>query len=75
MTNLAKMPACNVLLVGAQKKTLQGFSSTQILPHTGFIYYSDMVQKTPPVSTKHYRNTSRTEHSYRAAGKHRALIP
>ena len=49
LTNLAKMPACNVLLVGAQKKTLQGFSSTQILPHTGFIYYSDMVQKTPPV--------------------------
>ena len=75
MTNLAKMPACNVLLVGAQKKTLQGFSSTQILPHTGFIYYSDMVQKTPPVSTEHYRNTSSTEHSYRAAGKHRALIP
>ena len=52
LTSLAKMPACNVLLIGAQKRSLQGLSTTQILPHTGFIYYSDMVQKTPPVSCK-----------------------
>nr|KAG5707554.1 hypothetical protein BaRGS_001102 [Batillaria attramentaria] len=49
LTNLSKMPACNVLLLGAQKRTLSGFSTTAILPHTGFIYYSDTVQKLPPV--------------------------
>ena len=47
LTNLSKMPACNVLVLGAQKKTLSGFSSTVILPHTGFIYYSPIVQNTP----------------------------
>lgn len=48
LTNLSKMPACNILLLGQQKKTLSGFSSVQILPHTGFIYYADVVQKVPP---------------------------
>lgn len=50
LTNLSKMPACNVLILGAQRKTLSGFSTAAILPHTGFVYYSDIVQKTPPVS-------------------------
>eukprot|EP00794_Sanderia_malayensis_P020240 gene20240-22219_t len=45
---LSKMPACNILLLGAQKKTLSGFSSTSILPHTGFIYFSEIVQGVPP---------------------------
>ncbi|XP_005110707.1 U4/U6 small nuclear ribonucleoprotein Prp31 [Aplysia californica] len=48
LTNLSKMPACNVLLLGSQKKTLSGFSSTNILPHTGFIYHCEIVQKMPP---------------------------
>lgn len=48
LTNLSKMPACNVLILGSQKRTLSGFSTTAIMPHTGFIYYSDVVQKTPP---------------------------
>jgi len=48
LTNLSKMPACNVLILGSQKKTLSGFSSTNILPHTGFIYHSDLTQSTPP---------------------------
>lgn len=48
LTNLSKMPACNILLLGQQKKNLSGFSTTQIIPHTGYIYYSDMVQKLPP---------------------------
>ncbi|XP_076345141.1 pre-mRNA processing factor 31 [Tachypleus tridentatus] len=47
LTNLSKMPACNVLLLGAQKKTLSGFSTTAIMPHTGFIYFSSIVQNTP----------------------------
>lgn len=54
LTVLSKMPACNVLLLGAQKKTLSGFStaSTQVLPHTGFIYYSEIVQSIPPYLRK-----------------------
>ncbi|KAL1140130.1 hypothetical protein AAG570_000062 [Ranatra chinensis] len=48
LTNLSKMPACNVLLLGSQKKTLGGFSQVTALPHTGFIYHSQFVQDTPP---------------------------
>ncbi|XP_041364457.1 U4/U6 small nuclear ribonucleoprotein Prp31-like [Gigantopelta aegis] len=48
LTNLSKMLACNILVLGAQKRTLSGFSTTAILPHTGFIYYSAIVQKAPP---------------------------
>lgn len=47
LTNLSKMPACNILLLGQQKKSLAGFSTVQIVPHTGYIYYSDVVQKVP----------------------------
>jgi U4/U6 small nuclear ribonucleoprotein PRP31 len=50
LTNLSKMPANNVCLLGQQKKVLSGFSSTTVLPHTGFVYYSDIVQRMPPVS-------------------------
>lgn len=50
LTRLSKLPACNILLLGQQKKTLSGFSQIHMLPHTGFIYYSDIVQNTPPVS-------------------------
>lgn len=48
LTNLSKMPACNVMLLGAQRRTLAGFSSTSVLPHTGFIYHSEIVQSLPP---------------------------
>jgi U4/U6 small nuclear ribonucleoprotein PRP31 len=47
VTNLSKMPSCNVLLLGQQKKILSGFSSVQMLPHTGYIYYCEIVQKLP----------------------------
>lgn len=47
LTSLSKMPACNVLLLGSQKKTLSGFSSAAILPHTGHIYFSDFIQNMP----------------------------
>lgn len=50
LTKLSKMPACNILVLGSQKTTLSGFSQVATLPHTGFIYYSDIVQDTPPVS-------------------------
>ncbi|KAJ8933613.1 hypothetical protein NQ314_013903 [Rhamnusium bicolor] len=48
LTRLSKIPACNVLLLGQQKKSLSGFSQTTMLPHTGFVYYSEIVQNTPP---------------------------
>lgn len=47
LTNLSKMPACNILVLGSQKKTLSGFSTTAILPNTGFVYYCEIVQGTP----------------------------
>ncbi|XP_040169749.1 U4/U6 small nuclear ribonucleoprotein Prp31 [Anopheles arabiensis] len=48
LTKLSKMPACNVQVLGAQKKTLSGFSKVAMLPHTGYVYYCDIVQDTPP---------------------------
>ena len=50
LTALSKMPACNVQLLGNQKRTLSGFSQTATQPHTGFIFMSPIVQDTPPVS-------------------------
>lgn len=44
---LAKMPACNVHLLGAQKKVAIGFSSATVRKHTGFIYQCELVTSTP----------------------------
>lgn len=52
LTKLSKIPACNIILLGAQRKTLAGFSKTQMLPHTGFVFYSPIVQDTPPVCSQ-----------------------
>lgn len=49
LTNLSKMPACNVLLLGSQKKLLSGFSQANAMPHTGFIFHCSLVQNNPPV--------------------------
>ncbi len=35
LTNLSKMPANNISLLGQQKKVAQGFSTATQLPHTG----------------------------------------
>jgi U4/U6 small nuclear ribonucleoprotein PRP31 len=50
LTNLTKMPSCNILLLGAHRKVLGGFSSTTAMPHAGAIFYSKIVQDCPPVS-------------------------
>jgi U4/U6 small nuclear ribonucleoprotein PRP31 len=47
LSNLSKMPSCNILLLGQQKKTLSGFSTVQVIPHTGYIYNSELLQKVP----------------------------
>lgn len=51
LTNLSKMPACNIMLLGSQKKILAGFSSTVMQPHQGHVYGCDLVFKSPPVSS------------------------
>ena len=49
LKELSVMPAGTVQLLGQGKITsLVGFSSRSFLPHTGFIYYSDLVQSLPP---------------------------
>jgi len=48
LTKLSKMPANNISLLGQQKKVSTGFSSTTQLPHTGFVYYTALVQDSPP---------------------------
>jgi len=48
LTALSKMPANHISLLGQVKKTLSGFSQTSTLPHTGIIYYSEIVQDLPP---------------------------
>lgn len=48
LTNLSKMPSCNIMLLGSQKKILAGFSSTVMQPHQGHIFECELVQKSPP---------------------------
>ncbi|TDL29616.1 Nop domain-containing protein [Rickenella mellea] len=48
LSALAKMPACNVHLLGAQKKITAGFSTATQNRHTGFVFQSDLIQLTPP---------------------------
>ncbi|KAL3314585.1 U4/U6 small nuclear ribonucleoprotein Prp31 [Cichlidogyrus casuarinus] len=45
---LSKIPSCNIYVLGSQKKNLAGFSTNQALPHTGYIYNSEYIQKLPP---------------------------
>lgn len=39
---------CKFNFLGKQKKTLSGFSSSAILPHSGFIFFHPLVQTLPP---------------------------
>merc|ERR1719312_387096 len=48
LTKLSKMPANNISLLGQQKKVSTGFSSTSQLPHTGYVYYTQLVQDCAP---------------------------
>ncbi|KAF5370129.1 hypothetical protein D9758_001208 [Tetrapyrgos nigripes] len=48
LNGLAKMPSCNVHLLGAQKKITAGFSTATQKRHTGFIFQSELVAQTPP---------------------------
>ncbi|KAI0921426.1 hypothetical protein AcW1_004592 [Taiwanofungus camphoratus] len=48
LNGIAKMPACNVYLLGAQRKIAAGFSAATQRRHTGFVFQSEIVQQTPP---------------------------
>ncbi|KAG2446240.1 hypothetical protein HXX76_000832 [Chlamydomonas incerta] len=45
---LSRMPACNVQVLGAKRRTLAGFSSTTAQPHQGFIFSCPIMATTPP---------------------------
>mmetsp|Transcript_13965 Transcript_13965/g.16868 ORF Transcript_13965/g.16868 Transcript_13965/m.16868 type:complete len:486 (-) Transcript_13965:233-1690(-) len=48
LSNLSKMPACNVQVLGTKRKRLDGYSTSAIAPHVGFLGQSEIVQSTPP---------------------------
>lgn len=48
LSALAKMPACNVQLLGAKRKTLAGFSTASSQLHVGFVEQTEIFQSTPP---------------------------
>ena len=45
---LSRMPACNVQVLGAKRRTLAGMSATAAAPHQGFVYGAALVQGAPP---------------------------
>ncbi|KAL7282195.1 hypothetical protein ACG7TL_003664 [Trametes sanguinea] len=64
LSGLAKMPACNVHLLGAQKKIAAGFSTITARKHTGFIFQSELVQQTPPEYRMKVQRTVGAKSSY-----------
>ncbi|KAK7301730.1 hypothetical protein RJT34_12602 [Clitoria ternatea] len=48
LASLAKMPACNVQLLGAKKKNLAGFSTATSQFRVGYLEQSEIFQTTPP---------------------------
>lgn len=45
---LSKIPACNIEVMGQEKRHLAGFSNASALPHTGILYQCELVQRCPP---------------------------
>ncbi|KAK9047961.1 hypothetical protein SSX86_033077 [Deinandra increscens subsp. villosa] len=48
LTALAKMPACNVQLLGAKKKNLAGFSTATSQFRVGYVERTEVFQTIPP---------------------------
>ncbi|KAH7638573.1 U4/U6 small nuclear ribonucleoprotein Prp31 [Dermatophagoides farinae] len=48
LTSLSKIPSCNLKSLGSTRKTLSGFSTTVIMPHSGLVFQSEIVQSSPP---------------------------
>ena len=48
LTNLSRIPACNILVLGAPKRNTTGFTTAAGNPHHGYVYQTDLVTKVPP---------------------------
>ncbi|CAH9087817.1 unnamed protein product [Cuscuta epithymum] len=48
LSSLAKMPACNVQLLGAKRKNLAGFSTAASQYRIGYLEQTEIFQTTPP---------------------------
>eukprot|EP01041_Mallomonas_annulata_P002448 gene2448-4752_t len=49
---LSKIPACNLQVMGQEKRHLAGFSNIVSLPNTGILYYCELIQNNPPYLRK-----------------------
>ncbi|CAI7889075.1 unnamed protein product [Closterium sp. NIES-54] len=45
---LSLLCSTRLQVLGSKRKTLSGFSTATSLPHTGFLFYCEVVQATPP---------------------------
>ena len=48
IVELSKMPACNIQVLGSQKKALNGLSTQTASLHRGHLQEMEMVQSAPP---------------------------
>jgi U4/U6 small nuclear ribonucleoprotein PRP31 len=49
---LSRIPACNIQVIGQEKRLMAGFSNISSIPHQGIIQYCDLVQSAPPFLRK-----------------------
>lgn len=49
LKKLSRLSVCNILDLGTEKKTLEGFSKVHLLSQNGFINHSELVQSVPQV--------------------------
>jgi U4/U6 small nuclear ribonucleoprotein PRP31 len=47
ITALSRIPACNIQVIGQEKRLMAGFSNLSSLPHQGIIQYCDLIQSAP----------------------------
>ena len=52
LSNLTKIPSCNVQVLGQEKRTLSGFSNLAAMKNTGILYHTELVQSCPPFLRK-----------------------
>ena len=52
LADLARVPACNMTVMGQEKRYLGGFGMVAGMPHTGVLYFCDLVQQAPPALRK-----------------------
>lgn len=63
LTALSKVPSCNILILGAEKRNSIGLSSISMDKHAGYIYESELVLSSP----KHIRRKAARLLSAKAA--------